>query len=63
MRRFGAYGDGLVIGNVAELVDHFAELSARGVERTYVWFADFALPSTIESFGSGVIAELPDGTA
>lgn len=62
-RRFGMYGDGLVIGNGAELVDHFAALSSRGVERVYTWFADFAAPSTIEAFGHDVIAHLTPRTA
>jgi hypothetical protein len=30
-------------------------MHARGVERFYVWFADFAPPSTLEAFGAQVI--------
>ncbi|HEX4821540.1 MAG TPA: LLM class flavin-dependent oxidoreductase [Acidimicrobiales bacterium] len=55
LRRFG--GMGPVIGTEAELVDHFRGLTDRGVERFYVWFADFALVATLEGFG-GVIAEV-----
>jgi alkanesulfonate monooxygenase SsuD/methylene tetrahydromethanopterin reductase-like flavin-dependent oxidoreductase (luciferase family) len=53
MRRFG--GMGPVIGSAPELVDHFLALTARGVERFYVWFADFAPVATLERF-AGVIA-------
>jgi alkanesulfonate monooxygenase SsuD/methylene tetrahydromethanopterin reductase-like flavin-dependent oxidoreductase (luciferase family) len=55
-RRFGAMGGGLVAGDAAQLVDHFGALRERGVERFYVWFADFAPIETLESFGDGVIA-------
>jgi alkanesulfonate monooxygenase SsuD/methylene tetrahydromethanopterin reductase-like flavin-dependent oxidoreductase (luciferase family) len=52
-RRFGAWtlGDAAAVGTVPELVDHFAKLRARGVERCYVWFADFAPPETLARFG------------
>jgi alkanesulfonate monooxygenase SsuD/methylene tetrahydromethanopterin reductase-like flavin-dependent oxidoreductase (luciferase family) len=52
-RRFGAWtlGDAAAVGTVPELVDHFAKLRARGVERCYVWFADFAPPDTLARFG------------
>ena len=53
MRRFG--GMGPVIGTEPELADHFLALTARGVERFYVWFADFAPVTTLERF-AGVIA-------
>lgn len=58
-RRFGGTGMGkqLVIGDAGELVDHFARLRATGVERFYVWFADFAPVSTLDRFGS-VISSL-----
>ena len=46
---------GLVTGDAAELVDHFGALADRGIERTYVWFADFAPPETLAAFGSDVI--------
>lgn len=55
-RRFGHLGSGLVCGNAAELVEHFAKLSAQGVDRFYVWFADFAQPATIAEFAENVIA-------
>jgi alkanesulfonate monooxygenase SsuD/methylene tetrahydromethanopterin reductase-like flavin-dependent oxidoreductase (luciferase family) len=55
-RRFGHLGSGLVCGDAAELAGHFAGLSARGVERFYVWFADFAQPATLAEFAERVIA-------
>lgn len=54
-RLFGHLGDGLVCGDAAELNAHFAGLSALGVERFYVWFADFAAPQTISEFAETVI--------
>lgn len=67
-RRFGHLGSGLVCGDADELVEHFAGLSAQGVERFYVWFADFAQPATLAEFASNVIARhtaqfTPRGTA
>jgi alkanesulfonate monooxygenase SsuD/methylene tetrahydromethanopterin reductase-like flavin-dependent oxidoreductase (luciferase family) len=56
-RRFAGMGGGLV-GNGKELVDHFGSLHARGVERFYVWFTDFAPPETLAAFGEQVIAQL-----
>jgi alkanesulfonate monooxygenase SsuD/methylene tetrahydromethanopterin reductase-like flavin-dependent oxidoreductase (luciferase family) len=55
-RRFGHLGSGLVCGDAAELGRHFAGLSAQGVERFYVWFADFAQPATLAEFAENVIA-------
>jgi hypothetical protein len=49
VRRFG--GMQPVIGTLDELSAHFAHLMERGVERFYVWFADFAPPSTLHHFG------------
>jgi alkanesulfonate monooxygenase SsuD/methylene tetrahydromethanopterin reductase-like flavin-dependent oxidoreductase (luciferase family) len=46
----------LVIGGRDELVDHFSAMRERGVERFYVWFADFAPPETLEAFGAEVIS-------
>jgi alkanesulfonate monooxygenase SsuD/methylene tetrahydromethanopterin reductase-like flavin-dependent oxidoreductase (luciferase family) len=62
-RRFGgsALGEGMVIGTVDELAAHFTALRTRGVERSYVWFADFAPPETLARFGE-VIAAV-DGSA
>jgi alkanesulfonate monooxygenase SsuD/methylene tetrahydromethanopterin reductase-like flavin-dependent oxidoreductase (luciferase family) len=54
-RRFGWMRSRLE-GTGAELVDHFAALEARGVERIYTWFTDFAAPQTLERFGAEVIA-------
>ena len=49
-RRFG--GMHPVIGTTTELAVHFAGLHARGVDRFYVWFADFAPVSTLECFAA-----------
>ena len=58
-RRFG--GTGLpamtVVGTPPELAAHFASLRARGIERFYVWFTDFAPPDTLRRFGE-VIASV-----
>jgi alkanesulfonate monooxygenase SsuD/methylene tetrahydromethanopterin reductase-like flavin-dependent oxidoreductase (luciferase family) len=51
-RRFGTTP---VVGTAAELVDHFGALAARGVERVYVWFCDFAARDTLLAFGEEVI--------
>jgi hypothetical protein len=40
------------------LIDHFAAARDRGVERFYVWFADFASPDTLAAFGAGVIGQV-----
>ncbi len=56
-RRFGYHNRGLVIGTADEIVEHYAPLAERGVERFYVWFTDFADPATLEAFGATVIAE------
>jgi alkanesulfonate monooxygenase SsuD/methylene tetrahydromethanopterin reductase-like flavin-dependent oxidoreductase (luciferase family) len=58
-RRFGAgaMGRNLVIGTVPELAEHFEEMHGRGVERFYVWFADFAPVQTLERFAE-VIGKL-----
>jgi alkanesulfonate monooxygenase SsuD/methylene tetrahydromethanopterin reductase-like flavin-dependent oxidoreductase (luciferase family) len=53
-RRFGWMRSRLE-GTGAELVDHFAALEARGVERIYTWFTDFAAPETLARFGTEVI--------
>jgi hypothetical protein len=42
---------------VAELVEHFESLRAMGVDRFYVWFADFAPTETLYGF-SEVIANV-----
>ncbi|MFI6776425.1 LLM class flavin-dependent oxidoreductase [Nocardia sp. NPDC050412] len=58
-RRFGQLGDGLVVGDAAQLSTHFGELVEHGVERFYVWFTDFAAPETLAEFGATVIREMP----
>ena len=60
-KRFGpkGMGGGTVIGNAAELREHYEERMARGVERFYVWFVDFAKPDTLEAFGADVISPFP----
>jgi alkanesulfonate monooxygenase SsuD/methylene tetrahydromethanopterin reductase-like flavin-dependent oxidoreductase (luciferase family) len=57
-RRFAHFGAGLVIGNAEEVAAHLAGLEARGVERIYLWFTDFARPETLAAFGDQVIAPL-----
>ncbi len=52
------FGPDPVVGTTAELVDHFGALADRGVERSYVWFCDFAPPDTLAAFGEGVVAQL-----
>lgn len=51
-RRFGADGMGrnLVTGTAPELAEYFAGLHERGVQRFYVWFADFAPAATLQQF-------------
>jgi alkanesulfonate monooxygenase SsuD/methylene tetrahydromethanopterin reductase-like flavin-dependent oxidoreductase (luciferase family) len=58
-RRFGNLGSGLVCGDADALIDHFAGLAALGVERFYVWFADFAAPESLHEFGETVINAFP----
>lgn len=60
LKRFGpnAFGSSLFIGNAEELSEHFSVRRDHGVERFYVWFADFAKPDTLEGFGEGVISSL-----
>ncbi|BBX45586.1 LLM class flavin-dependent oxidoreductase [Mycobacterium cookii] len=54
-RHFGNLGSGLVCGDAEELSGHFSKLSGQGVERFYVWFADFAAPESLHEFGETVI--------
>ena len=58
-RRFGNLGSGLVCGDADELSGHFTDLSGQGVERFYVWFADFAAPESLHEFGETVIKTFP----
>jgi len=53
-RRFGF--NRLVVGGRNEMIDHFSAMRERGVERFYVWFADFAAAATLEAFGAEVIS-------
>jgi alkanesulfonate monooxygenase SsuD/methylene tetrahydromethanopterin reductase-like flavin-dependent oxidoreductase (luciferase family) len=55
-RRFGTMAGGLVVGTGPELVEHFDALHQRGIERTYVWFTDFATPDTLSAYGAEVIS-------
>jgi alkanesulfonate monooxygenase SsuD/methylene tetrahydromethanopterin reductase-like flavin-dependent oxidoreductase (luciferase family) len=58
-RRFGHMGGrGAVIGDAAELREHFGAWAEKGVERSYVWFSDFAEAATLEKFGAEVIEPL-----
>jgi alkanesulfonate monooxygenase SsuD/methylene tetrahydromethanopterin reductase-like flavin-dependent oxidoreductase (luciferase family) len=50
-RRFGGWRAELPIGTPGELAESFSALRARGVERFYVWFTDFAPPDTLARFG------------
>jgi len=59
MRRFGNLGSGLICGDADELVGHFSGLAGQGVERFYVWFADFAAPDSLREFGESVIKPFP----
>jgi alkanesulfonate monooxygenase SsuD/methylene tetrahydromethanopterin reductase-like flavin-dependent oxidoreductase (luciferase family) len=54
-KRFGNLGSGLICGDADELSGHFTQLSGQGVERFYVWFADFAAPESLHEFGETVI--------
>jgi alkanesulfonate monooxygenase SsuD/methylene tetrahydromethanopterin reductase-like flavin-dependent oxidoreductase (luciferase family) len=56
-RRFGTMGGGRISGSANEIVDYYRGLVDRGVERFYVWFTDFAEPSTLADFGARVISE------
>jgi alkanesulfonate monooxygenase SsuD/methylene tetrahydromethanopterin reductase-like flavin-dependent oxidoreductase (luciferase family) len=52
-KRLGRSGS--KVGTALELVEHFTEMAARGVERAYVWFSDFAAAETLAAFGDEVI--------
>lgn len=51
-RRFGdtKMHTGLVAGTAPEVAEHLAGLHAQGIDRTYLWFADFAPVDTLERF-------------
>jgi alkanesulfonate monooxygenase SsuD/methylene tetrahydromethanopterin reductase-like flavin-dependent oxidoreductase (luciferase family) len=46
----------MVVGTAPELVEHFATQQARGIERFYVWFADFAPVETLQRFSEVIAA-------
>jgi alkanesulfonate monooxygenase SsuD/methylene tetrahydromethanopterin reductase-like flavin-dependent oxidoreductase (luciferase family) len=50
------FGPSPIVGTGPELVERFADLEARGFERVYAWFCDFAPPRTLEAFGADVIS-------
>ena len=54
-RRFGPTP---IVGTAPELVEYFGALAARGIERVYAWFCDFAPPETLLAFGEGVIDQM-----
>ncbi|HJR26911.1 MAG TPA: LLM class flavin-dependent oxidoreductase [Acidimicrobiales bacterium] len=56
-RRFG-YMTGRVAGDTAAMVDHLRSLEARGIERVYLWFTDFADETTLTRFGAEVLPAL-----
>jgi len=56
-RRYGTM-PGLVVGDGDGLRAHFGRWTAAGVERFYVWFTDFAVPASLETFGEQVIRPL-----
>jgi alkanesulfonate monooxygenase SsuD/methylene tetrahydromethanopterin reductase-like flavin-dependent oxidoreductase (luciferase family) len=45
---------GMLVGDAGELAQQLADLKARGVDRVYAWFTDFARPSTLEAIGAVV---------
>lgn len=56
-RRFGFMpASGRVIGNAEEIATTFESYAARGVERIYTWFTDFAHPDTLAAFGEQLIS-------
>ena len=57
-RRFGKMGR-MLVGDDAVLRAELAALQTRGVERVYLWFTDFAEPSTLQAFGERVLSAPP----
>lgn len=64
-RRFGRrpMGGTAAVGTVGELTEHVRGLAAQGIERFYVWFADFAPPATLRRFGEVIEAARSLGVA
>jgi alkanesulfonate monooxygenase SsuD/methylene tetrahydromethanopterin reductase-like flavin-dependent oxidoreductase (luciferase family) len=58
-RRYGSMGDGLVVGDAAEVRRRLSMLAEVGVERVYVWFADLAPVATLGAFGAEVVRRPP----
>jgi alkanesulfonate monooxygenase SsuD/methylene tetrahydromethanopterin reductase-like flavin-dependent oxidoreductase (luciferase family) len=54
-RRFGSFGS-RIIGDSDVVRAHLAELEARGIERVYAWFTDFADEDNLRRFGAEVIS-------
>jgi alkanesulfonate monooxygenase SsuD/methylene tetrahydromethanopterin reductase-like flavin-dependent oxidoreductase (luciferase family) len=54
-RRYASMGEGLLVGDAAEVRRRLSQLATLGVERAYIWFADLAPASTLESFGAEVL--------
>jgi alkanesulfonate monooxygenase SsuD/methylene tetrahydromethanopterin reductase-like flavin-dependent oxidoreductase (luciferase family) len=52
------FGERIVPGTAAELIEYFGALGQRDVERVYVWLTDFAPPESVSEFGETVIAGL-----
>lgn len=59
-KRFGTTGMGarVVVADAGEMRARIDELRGAGVERFYLWFTDFAEPSTLDAFGRDVISPL-----
>jgi hypothetical protein len=49
---------GRVAGDAEVMRAHLLDLEARGIERAYLWFSDFADERTLERFGADVLAAL-----
>jgi alkanesulfonate monooxygenase SsuD/methylene tetrahydromethanopterin reductase-like flavin-dependent oxidoreductase (luciferase family) len=52
------FGPSTVVGDAHQLIDHYGALAAKGVERVYAWFTDFAPPETLAAFGETVVPHL-----
>ena len=57
-RRYGHGPLNPIVGDAHQLLEHFGSLAARGIERSYVWFADMTERPTLEEFGANVICPL-----
>jgi alkanesulfonate monooxygenase SsuD/methylene tetrahydromethanopterin reductase-like flavin-dependent oxidoreductase (luciferase family) len=61
-RRFGTF-PGRVAGDAGTVVAHLHGLAARGIERAYLWFTDFADEDNLLRFGEEVLPALADAPA